>query len=706
MKRLYFVILAALLTFQIVVPVESSALEQEARVKLISQIVYQGLQVWHYSGKKIDDQFSLDGFKEYLKYIDFNKRFLLKSDVEEFGKFSDQIDDEFHLGTTRLMELAKKRMDQRIRQVMEFYPEILASPFDFSSEESLELDGEKRDYASNLDGLREHWRKILKQQTLIRTINMEKTTGKDKPFAEIEKKARLAVGKSYRDFFNRLLQSNENDAFSLYFNSILRVFDPHTSYFAPKQKQDFDLDMTGTFEGIGALLADEEGGFIKIESIVPGGPSWRQKQLQPGDIILKVGEADKEPLDLVGIRAIDAVKFIRGKKGTTANLTVKKPDGRIVVIPIVRDTVVVEETFARSAIFSDKNNESYGYIFLPRFYNDSLQANGRVSTEDVKRQLAILQKNKVKGVILDLRNNSGGTLMDAVNLSGLFISDGPIVQIKGRGEDNQVLEDRDKQISYNGPLVVLMNALSASASEILAAALQDYNRAVIVGGNHTFGKGTVQAMIDLDRFISNRSKSDDTGSLGALKMTIQKFYRVTGAATQFTGVTPDVVLPDRYDYLELGEKYLDYSLNWDSITPVGFTPWKGEPLPVDRLQQLSKERVNSSNRFQVLSKYIERLKTMRDQTEQDLRIDIARARQQRIQGEAKSMDVLAEKFDNFKLSAPRFQPEPEDKRLSREARKITEDWLAELMKDLSLNEAIQVLRDLASMRAEGSPDEK
>ncbi|MCK5055800.1 MAG: PDZ domain-containing protein, partial [Candidatus Aminicenantes bacterium] len=421
-----------------------------SRERLLSHIISRGLEGYHYSGKKLDDAFSEKAFIEFIKYQDPNKRFLLKPDIEKLREYRDKIDDEFSRGSTELMELTTGILEKRTNQVLEFYPEILSKPFDFTRAESIQFDVDKRDYCSNLTELKEFWRKLLKYQAMLRYINLKKTDKKKKGEKKLEEMVRKSVLKSYSYSFNRLLQGNKNDALSRYINAVVNVYDPHTIYFPPKEKEDFDMGMSGTFEGIGALLGEKDG-YVYVDRIIPGGPSWRQKELQPGDLILKVGQEEEEPVDIVGMRVVDAVKLIRGKKGTLVKLTVKRPDGQIKTIPILRDVVVLEEAFARSAVvYHEKLKGTFGYIYLPKFYNDFTRENGRNSTNDVKRELEKLIAKKVEGIILDLRDNSGGSLQDAIRMSGLFIPEGPIVQVKGKIVGSKVYNDPDPGISYEG----------------------------------------------------------------------------------------------------------------------------------------------------------------------------------------------------------------------------------------------------------------
>lgn len=685
--------------------------------RLISQIIHTGLERWHYSGMKIDDNFSMKAFPEFLELLDTSKRFLLKSDIETLRKYKNKIDDELEEGSTELMRLATGLMEQRIRQVMGFYQKLLEKPFDFTKEEYLEGDPDKLEYCANLRELKEYWRKTLKYRVLLRYITLlqvnepgpgkevenktpskEKTTVKSEK--ELEQEARQSVAKSFKSMFNRLLQGNKNDSLSRYLNSLVQVYDPHTSYFVPVDKETFDMQMSGSFEGIGALLSNEDE-YVKVASIVPGGPSWRGKQLQAGDLILKVAQGNQEPVDIIGMRTQDAVKLIRGKKGTLVRLTVKKPDSQIVEIPIVRDVVILEDTFARSAILLHKESRRrFGYIDLPGFYDDFSTKGGRNSSDDVKKEIVKLKSKKVDGIILDLRNNTGGALRDAVKMSGLFIPKGPIVQVKDKQAEVKALKDYDPDVSYNGPLVVLINRLSASASEILAAALQDYNRAIIVGGSHSYGKGTVQAMVNLDNLVLGYHHREPKGrydSYGALTITIQKFYRINGMAIQKRGVTPDIVLPDRTDFLDIGEEHLNFSLKWDVIPPSNYEKWKPIPPVSKELVERSKERIRNNPGFQQLEQYIENLKQIREETRQSLKLTDMMERQEEIKREREKLEESEKDLTNIAV-VPSAELMKKDVKLDKINQEKQKDWFKELNKDLYLGEAVEILSDTITIK--------
>jgi carboxyl-terminal processing protease len=667
------------------------------REKALSRMIANWLVNWHYSGKKIDDDFSAKSFAQYTRFLDNSKSFLVQADLAGLNGYMYKIDDELLAGDFSLPRLGRQILRQRVLQVRDFAREILSRPFDFSLDEQIELDADKREAIQDLAQLRAWWRTWLKYLTLTQYINLQKSAsvgknGAAKPAAEfspeLEAKARQTVGKSMERLFSRLLRERSEEMESLFFNSLISIFDPHSQYFPPRAKEDFDIEMSGTLEGIGALLGEDDG-FIKIFEVIAGSPAWIQNVLKVEDVILKVGQGDEEPVDIVGMSVSDAARLVRGKKGSLVRLTVRKPDGRILQVALVRNVVELRETYARSAVLTDgRLKRSFGYVYLPKFYHDFNRASGRNAAGDVEKEIKKLAASGVDGMILDLRANGGGALEDAVKLSGLFIEKGPVVQVKDRHSAPQVYEDRDEKTAYGGPLVVLVNSLSASASEIVAAALQDYRRAIVVG-DQTFGKGTVQVMLDLDRFIS--SDMGHLRPLGALTLTVQKYYRITGGSTQYQGVTPDIVLPDAFAYLEVGEKNQKNSLPWDTVSRLSFTPWPAAPPSLDEIKKRSQLRLAESVRFRQVSENISRLKKQRDATLVTLNL-------MKFQAEQEVLFQAAEKFNQQQVEFPQVEAvlseEPGGKDETGPQDEKRKEWLTGLRKDPVIEEAIQILDDL------------
>jgi len=598
------------------------------RARLLGHMIQKQLSQNHYSQKPTDDKLSHAAFDLYLKQLDFQKRFLLLEDVAQLKAYQDQIDDAIRRGRLDLPKTGRNLLNLRIEQVEKMSEELLAEKIDFQLDESLQTDPDKLEFVADLKQLRERWRKILKFQILSRYINLrEDEVGVDDEGAllpvsaekeqELLKSAQEKVGKTNRNLFSRMLEESLQDHYDRYLNALSRAFDPHTNYLPPTSKEDFDIQMSGSLEGIGATLREDDG-YIKVVKIIPGSAAYKQGQLAADDVILKVAEGADDPVDITDTRIRDAVALIRGKKGTEVRLTVKKPDGRRQVIPIVRDVVEIEETFVKGATVEDeKSGQSFGYVKIPSFYRDYSGKTKRNCTDDLRAELKKLKKEKISGLILDLRNNGGGSLSDAVSVTGLFIETGPVVQVRNGNGRIRVMRDDDRDLEYSGPMVVLVNRFSASASEILAGALQDYGRALIVGDEHTHGKGTVQALLDLDRYVNLRGMEKYL-PLGAVKVTIQKFYRISGESTQEKGVAPDVVLPSRLDGLESGEKYLDNALGWDHIQSAEYQRWEKPPGNIEELQRLSISRVAANEDFREIIAAAEEASARREQTEQSL----------------------------------------------------------------------------------------
>ncbi len=667
------------------------------REKALSRMIANWLANWHFSGKKIDDDFSAKSFAQYTRFLDNSKSFLVQADLAALKGYTYKIDDVLLAGDFSLPRLGRQLLHQRVLQVQDFAREILSRPFDFSLDEQIELDADKREAIQDLAQLRAWWRKWLKYLTLTQYINLQKAVapGKNGPAKpdgefspELEAKARQTVVKSVERLFGRLLKERSEEMESLFFNSLIAIFDPHSQYFPPRAKEDFDIEMSGTLEGIGALLGEDDG-FIKIFEVIPGSPAWIQNVLKIEDIILKVGQGDEEPVDIVGMSVADAARLVRGKKGSQVRLTVRKPDGRILQVALVRNVVELRETYARSAVLTDARlKRSFGYVYLPKFYHDFNRTSGRNAADDVEKEIKKLAAAGVDGMILDLRANGGGALEDAVKLSGLFIEKGPVVQVKDRHSAPQVYEDRDEKAAFGGPLVVLVNSLSASASEIVAAALQDYRRAVVVG-DQTFGKGTVQVMLDLDRFIS--ADMGHLRPLGALTLTVQKYYRITGGSTQYQGVTPDIVLPDVFAYLEVGEKNQKNSLPWDTVSPLSFSPWVAACPGLAEIKKRSQQRLAENVRFRQVSENISRLKKQRAATLVTLNL-------MKFQVEQQALFQAAEKFSQQQVEFAHLEAvlseEPGKDGGAGPQDEKRKEWLAGLRKDPVVEEAIQILDDL------------
>ncbi|GAC1586560.1 MAG: carboxy terminal-processing peptidase [Hymenobacter sp.] len=672
----------------------------------------QGLTQAHYQPEKVDDAFSKRVFDLYLKHLDYRKEFLLATDVEQLRRYQTEIDDEVKHGTHEFLDLSTKLMADRTKEMQGLYREILAKPFDFSTEESFQTDFEKTAFPADKAAQRELWRKLLKYETLSRVSEMmdAQTKAKEaKPSsatappsaansaaptaaepvrtpAQMEAEARKRVLKYYDEQFADLNDVDANERLATYANTIANTYDPHTEYFAPKAKEDFDYEMTGRFEGIGATLREKDG-LIYVDDIMPGSASARQGDLKKGDALLRVAQGNAEPVSIEGWHTAKAVTLIRGKKGSEVRLTVKKPDGSTKIIAIIRDVVVVDEKYAQSSVITDKG-QKIGYLRLPGFYADFNDTGGRSSSDDVKKELAKLNAEGVKGIVMDLRFNGGGSLTDAVSMAGLFLDSGPMVQVRDGQGRTQVLTDNDPRVQYSGPLVVLVNKYSASASEILAAAIQDYHRGVIMGSTSTYGKGTVQRIFDLDDALP--SELNSIKPIGSLKLTTQKFYRVNGGSTQFKGVMSDIVVPDLYSYLDQGEKESDYPLKWDEIQPARYRAWDGAPA-LDKLRANSKARVANNPSFKVMDEMVKSMRKRKDETTVSLKLSAYRAEQL----ESKA---VSDRYDAAQktTTALAFSPLAADVRaLGGDTVKVNRAarFTKSLKKDITIGEAVSVIQD-------------
>ena len=575
-------------------------------IELISHVIQRG----HYDVKSLNDDMSEQIFHTYLERIDGQKRYFLQSDYREFSKYMYQIDDQIRELELTFFDLTYQRLILRMNEVERLYGSLLSSPFDFEKEEEFDTDYDQQLYPLSQKARSEKWRKQLKLSTLSvlydkvqEAENNNETTPAylSSSWMDLEAEARTTTSENMEDFFDLMNELERKDWFDIYINSFVLQFDPHTNYFNPDDKDRFDMSMSGKFEGIGARLSKRDQA-IKVVDIIVGGPLWRDQLMEVGDEIQLVRQEDGDAVDIRAMRLDDAIKLIKGPKGSMVYLTVKKVDGNIETIPVKRDLVVLEESYARSTVIN-RQDQKYGLIHLPKFYVDFKNYKERNAANDVEQEVMNLKEAGVGGLIIDLRNNGGGSLQTVVDIAGLFIDEGPIVQVKSTVSKTEVLRDRDGKTLWTGPMVILVNELSASASEILAAALQDYERAIVLGSEQTFGKGTVQNVVDLNRFLSNSTY----GNLGALKITTDKFYRINGGSTQLEGVKSDVITPDRYRYVDVGERDEDNPMRWDRISPLVYTRWNGYLNYNDVIKQ-SQDRVNNHPIFNLVdqdAKWIE-----------------------------------------------------------------------------------------------------
>ena len=652
--------------------------------RLLMEVVKYVVEKGHYKKISIDDNLSENLYYSFIKQLDNQKRFFLKSDIREFEKYKYLLDDQIKEYDLSFFNLVYQRSKIRIEEAKSYYEELVNNKFNFNLNENIDLDFEKKQYARSKSEIKNRWRKQLKFSTLdIATLKLGDTLSiiNDRIYNE----SIAIVKKNTEDYFEFITDLDRDDWYSNYLNAFLTQLDPHTYYFQPEDKDRFDVNISGKFTGIGARLTKTEGN-IKVVEIIIGGPVWKDKLLDVGDIIIKVAQENEEPVDIVGMKVDDAIKLIKGPEKSIVSLTVKKLDGSIKEVQITRALVELEELYAKSTLI-EEDDIRYGYISLPKFYVDFSNYKNRNSAEDVKNEIIKLKNNGIEGLILDLRNNGGGSLQSVVDMTGLFIEKGPIVQVKSIGNRKQVLYDRNSEIVWDGPLVVLINEMSASASEILAAALQDYERAVILGSKKTFGKGTVQNVIDLNKFISN-SDFD----LGALKITTDKFYRINGESVQLEGVKSDVIVPDSYMHIFNGEKDEENPLAWDKIDPAMYNPWINEGS-LDFISSNAQTRVNDNNYLKLISKRADWIEKQQKNKTIPLKFLTYQNYLDENKNKTKEFESLSKYSNdlNFKL----LKSEKDYIMSNKELLSNRNRWHKNLTKDIYISEGVNILKQLS-----------
>ena len=672
--------------------------------KVIQNAVISILNQHHYSPEDLGDDFSEEAYDLFLEYIDSRKRYLTKEDLTQLEGYKYLIDDEIQSGSFEFFNKATDLLQARIDGVDELFSEILSSPFEFSSSEIIEFDPDKIDWSADDEQLADRWRKILKYDVLNKVasrlkkqekaLNEGKEDVEEKTVEEIEESSRERVLADYEKWYKRFTKVRRSDRFEAYLNAIAHIFDPHSDYYNPKEKEDFDIKMGGKLEGIGARL-QSDGDLTKVVHIVPGGPAWKSKQIEVNDYITKVAQKDEEAIEIFGMRLDDVVTKIRGKKGTIVNLTIQKKDGSEIEVELERDVINTQETFAKSATLDYEGLiENVGYIDLPKFYSSFEGPEGNSCAADVAVEIDKLRKQNVNGIILDLRNNGGGSLKDVIDMSGLFIEDGPIVQVKPRQRKAYIYKDEDDDVHYNGPLIVLVNSNSASASEILAAAMQDYDRAVVVG-SQSFGKGTVQRFIDLDRAVRGNSAIKP---LGQVKLTMQKFYRINGGSTQLKGVEPDIILPHKYDLIEVGEREYPNALDWSELSPLEYTQDVYRVKHQAYLNKNSMQRISDNEKFDLIKEQAKWYEENKSKTSYSLHLE----EYQEYLKYKKSRTDRFKKIMSDRIEALSINHLPEDAdkiNFDESTQAQHEDWVKKLNKDIYLEEAMAIMRDLIDVNS-------
>ena len=663
---------------------------------LIIQLITYVLDQAHYLDKEINDEFSEKVFDTFLENLDPYKRYFYASDIEEFSKYKYLIDDAFKNPNLDFFELVYKRYSKRMLESEKIFNDILSKPFDFNKDEVCECDFEELDYVKTKDQLFDRWRKLLKIYVIENYHNeIEDDLRKSKEDTDFRIRNPNLIEKKTRETLKETMQQNyafiseemqRSDWFSVYINSFVSQYDPNTSYLDPESKDRFDVDMSGNYAGIGARL-QKKIDKVEITEVISGGPAWRDNILEKGDAILKVRQDNEdEPVGILNMRLSEAVKLIKGKKGTKVHLTVKKVDGTVTEVTVKRDIVLLEETYIKSSIV-EKDNNTYGLINIPKFYIDFDNQSNRDAAKDLRTEIERLKEQGIQGLVIDLRNNGGGALKTVVDMAGMFIKNGPVVQVKYFDKEKQVLSDRDRSVLWTGPLVILVNEGSASASEILAAAMQDYKRAIIIGGNQTWGKGTVQNVFPLNRMV----RGNTNGDLGALRYTTQKYYRINGGSVQLEGVKSDINVPYRFKYLEFGEKDSENPLQWDEIDKVEFDTWNSN-FNFEEAITKSNKRMANNEYLKLVDENAKWIKSVRDNKLINLNYD-------KFKLELEENSSITEKFkalNDYSMNYS-FKSLPYELDLIKNDSVLglkRERWHKSLNKDFYIDEALNVLSDL------------
>lgn len=682
----------------------NSPKNDDDKMSTIMISVKNTLSYLHYSPKPINDAYSQEVYKHYFEMVDASKRYFMQSDMAEFAQHKTKLDDYLNQGDLRFYKLTIDRLYDRVDQIDKITQDILSKPIDLDEDETLVLEPKAKNYAANSAELATEWKKYIKYNILqemetltakeemqkekkdsVQRFNLKDTIKLEILTPEAKRiKATQEVKELVTDSFRRLKKRNKMDWFTVYMNAYTEVFDPHTNYYSPKNKEDFDTQFKGKIIGIGALI-QEKRGYLYLGALTIGAPAWKSKQLSEGDKILKVkSKPSEDAVNVVGMLSDEAVRLIRGEKGTKVTLTVEKKDKTIKDVTLIREEVAIEDTFARSIIVTSKDGKKYGFINLPSFNADFEDAKGRNASDDIKNELIKLKAQNVEGIVLDLRNNGGGSLTEVGDIMGLFMNAGPYVQVKDGNGKIQTLSNKTNTPLWTGPLVIMQNELSASASEILAGAMQDYGRAVVIGSPQSFGKGTVQTFVDLNRFLNT---NDDFGSL---KLTIQKFYRITGESTQRKGIQSDIQMKDFFTYSEIGERYDDYALAWDKIPAVSYQPLNY--FSVTALQKGIEARLANNKTYQL----IQESSQWKENLDKEESISLNQKKFNEVMKTRKSQIKKFKSLEKFN-NGLKFVVNPDEavrEKTDEAFAKKTENWMKNLQRDLYLEEAVNVISEM------------
>ena len=671
---------------------ESPELRQRKLLSTIGQL----LESEHYSPRNIDDAFSKEVFNAYFKALDPEKNTFLQSDLDSLSNYSTTIDDEIHGATIAFQPAVSRIYAQRIVETKAIFNQVMDQPFDFNKDDSVLLNTDKMTYPKDEADRAKRWEMLLKYRTIERYASLleerEKNKGKEKFIVKndstLEAESRAYIKKSYKKRLESFEKTfTKEKQFELFLNAITGLMDPHTDYLAPIEQRSFTEQMSGVIYGIGAQLTQDDFG-IRIASIQPGGPAWKSGQIVVNDVIVKIAQGSDEPVDVSGYETTDAVKLIRGNLGTEVRLTFRKPDGTFKVVSLIREKIVLDEGYARSVVIQN-GEDKYGYILLPDFYADFEREDGHRCSEDVAAEIKKLKAENVKGIVIDVRFNGGGSLYEVVQMAGLFIDKGPVVQIRNKEGRSQTLYDETPGILYDGPLVVMANEFSASASEIFAGAIQDYKRGIVVGSSSTYGKGTVQRNVAFGKPLDSLGIQTE---YGAVKLTFQKFYRITGSSTQKKGVVPDIILPDEYEYLKYREKDNASALSWDEMERARYMVWPNNAQLAQVVQSTNSQIKNDT----ALNKFKKNLQWVSNQIETPvyLKLDKYQSFKKQVQ-EVSKQNELALKLKTpmnlapIKVDYNKFYNNPDKSKQDR-----YQAWIKDLAKDFQLNESSKILAAL------------
>jgi carboxyl-terminal processing protease len=698
MKKSTIYTLFALIITVFTVGFSSKKAIDPKKEKKLHEIILRLLQSEQYDPVAINNDFSKAVFKNYIDALDPNKFFLIDSDIEEFEEYETQLDDLIKTNDLTFFYFTFDRIMLRMKEGREIYLSVFKNPIDFRVDEEGIPNLKSHQKQKKLH---EIWRLAIKQEVLeelIKRLEIEEAKKQEDPTYEelslnaVEQAAREYIRTKFERTTNNYTLLNREYFFQQYINAIAAQFDPHTSYLKPFSKDNFDENISGKLEGVGLVFANTNG-FLEINKIIVGGPAWKTKKLNEHDIILKVAQEEGNPVDVVGFSAFELSKLTRGPKGTIVKLTIKKQDGSIKVIAIKRGVVEIDDSYAKASIV-ERNGKKIGIITLPKFYKDFDDDNSRDAAKDMAHELELLKQSNVEGIVIDLRDNGGGAMETVIDIAKLFIDKGPVVQLKAPQREINILSVTESAIQWDKPLVILTNKDTASSSEIFTATMQDYKRAIIMGGNQTFGKGTVQEVINLNQYNHDKGAMVD---YGALKLTVQKYYRINGEATQLAGIASDIVMPDNYTYQEYGERFLPQVLPNDKIKALTYELYQPK-YDTEKIIKASQARIQKNKIFQLID---ERGKYEREKlkdNETDLELTANRAKKSK-QARDEMIFYPIEEYTNglsFSLTPLEQALVKKDEGLALKRK----TWLSRLATDIYIEEAVNVLIDMSSAEAQ------